>query len=160
MSSSRCTAECLLVLLILLTGGGISPGQDAPPEKDPELLALDVKVAQFLGEIAIGETPGAYQELLAGSRLLKQEKALRALIEKTQQLDTKYGRYRGSEQLAAKRIGSDLVLLRYLYKCEDYPVVWYFIFYRTLPPDETPLEKAPWRVVSVRFDTELERLAE
>jgi hypothetical protein len=159
MSSGHCAAKCLLVFLILLTGGGISPGQDAPPEKDPELLALDVKVGQFLADIAIGETPNAYQDLLAGSRLLKQEKALQALTEKTQQLDTKYGHYRGFEQIAAKRIGSDLVLLRYLYKCEDFPVVWYFTFYRTPKLDEAPLEKTPWRVVTVRFDTELERLA-
>jgi len=150
---------CLLMPLILLLGGGVSPGRDAPLEKDPVLLSLDAKVSQFLKGVSMGETQNAYKELLAGSRLIEQDKALKELTEETQQLQTKYGRYCGSEQIAAKRVGRDLVLFRYLYKCKDFPIVWYFTFYRTPPRGETPPEKAPWRVVTVRFDTELDLLA-
>ena len=159
MSLNHRTATCLIVSLILLAGAGVSPAQDTPLEKDPVLLALDAKVSQFLEGVSIGETQNAYQELLAASPLIRRAKALKDLTEKTQQLGTKYGRYCGFEQIAAKRVGRDLVLFRYLYKCEDFPVVWYFTFYRASPPGETPPEKVPWRVVTVRFDTELELLA-
>jgi len=159
MTRNHRAAACWLTLLILLVGGGASPGENAPLEKDPDLLELDAKIGQFLTGISMGETQNAYQELLAGSRLVKQEKALQELIEKTAQLQAKYGLYCGIEQIAAKRVGKDLVLFRYLYKCKDFPVVWYFTFYRTPTPGETPPDKAPWRVVAVRFDTELERLA-
>jgi hypothetical protein len=158
MSSNDRAATGLLMVLILLAGGRVSPGEEVPPEKDPVLVDLDAKVSRFLEGISMQETQNAYQGLLVGSRLLKQEKALQELIQRTKQLQTKYGPYRRFEQIAAKRIGSDLVLLRYLYKCEDFPVVWFFAFYRTPTPGETPPEKAPWRVVTVRFDTELELL--
>ena len=159
MSCNHRARTFLLLPLILLFGGGVSPGQDAPLEKDPVLLSLDVRVSQFLTGVSMGETHNAYKELLAGSRLIEQDKALKELIEETQQLQTKYGRYCGSEQIAAKRVGRDLVLFRYLYKCKDFPVVWYFTFYRIPPRGETSPENAPWRVVTVRFDTELELLA-
>lgn len=159
MSSIHRAATCVLVLLILFVGGGVSLGQTPPPEKDPVLLDLDDRIGQFFEGISMGETQNAYEDFLAGSRLIKQDKALKELTEKTQQLQTKYGRYCGFDQIAAKRIGKDLVLFRYLYKCKDFPVVWYFAFYRAAVPGETPAEKSPWRVVSVRFDTELELLA-
>ena len=159
MSSKPRVVSCLLVSLILLAGVGISPGQDAPLEKDPVLLALDARIGQFLEGVSAGETHNAFQKLLAGSRLGKQGKALKELTDKTQQLQTEYGRYCGFEQISAKRVGSDLVFFRYLYRCEDFPVVWYFTFYRASPPGETPPEEVPWRVVTVRFDTELELLA-
>ena len=123
------------------------------------LVAINARVSQFLEGVSMGQAQSAYPELLAGSRLLKQADALKDLIEKTNELDEKYGRYRAFEQIAAKRIGGDLVLLKYLYKCEDFPVVWYFTFYRTPSPGETAAENEIWRVITVRFDTELELLA-
>jgi hypothetical protein len=53
-------------------------------------------------------------------------------------------------------IGRDLVLLRYLYKGENFPVVWYFTFYRTTAAGETG--PGTWRTIAVRFDTDLELL--
>lgn len=158
MSWNPCPAVCFSVPLILLLGAGVLPSQETPLEKDPVLLTLDARVSQFLEGISIGETQNAYQGLLAGSPLIRRAKALKDLTEKTQQLKTTYGRYCGFEQIAAKRVGKDLVWFQYLYKCEDSPVVWHFIFYRASVPTETPPEKASWRVITVRFDTELERL--
>ncbi|OHB66091.1 MAG: hypothetical protein A2V70_06890 [Planctomycetes bacterium RBG_13_63_9] len=128
-------------------------------EADPVLTALGDKIRTFLEGVSLTEAQSAYQELLAGSQLLKQEKALKALVDKTKELQTKYGRYRGFEQIGARRVGKDLVLFRYLYKCENFPVVWYFTFYRTPGPAEAPAESSNWRVIAVRFDTDLERLA-
>jgi hypothetical protein len=151
-------ATCLLIPLVVLLGPAVSPGEETPLEKDPVLLALDAKIGQFFKGVSMGETQNAYQQLLAGSRLIKQDKALQDLTEKTQQLQKKYGRYCGFEQIAAKRVGKDLVLFRYLYKCKDFPVAWYFTFYGASAPGEIPAEENSWRVITVRFDTELELL--
>jgi len=149
---------CLWMLFVLLAGVRSSPGQEVPTEKDPVLVALHAKVSQFLEGVSLGQAQTAYQELLAGSQLLKKKEALKELTEKTNELEKKYGEYREFEQIAAKRVGSDLVLLKYLYKCENFPVVWYFTFYRIPAPGETTPESDNWRVVIVRFDTELELL--
>ena len=105
----------------------------------------------------MGQAQAAFTDLLSGSPLLKQESALAKLIDQTAKLTAseKYGAYRSHERIRLRTIGRDLVLLRYLYKCENYPIVWYFTFYRTSPAAAT----APsWRVISVRFDTDLDLL--
>ncbi len=143
--------------LLCLWGDRIAPGQEPA---DPDLEMLQARVDTFFEGISVGgRTQTAYQELLAGSRLLKQTKQLDALVSRTDQLQEQYGPYRDFEPIAARRVGKDLVLLRYLYKCEHFPVVFYFTFYRT-PRGEPPAETSNnWRVITVRFDTELELLA-
>jgi len=145
-----------VLVVVLLSGGRVSQGQEPA---DPVIEAINSRVTQFLEGVSMGQAQTAYQEFLAGSQLLKQTEALKALVDKTNQLETKYGRYQAFEQVAAKRVGADLVLLRYLYKCENFPVVWYFTFYRTPKRgDPPPEDNNNWRVISVRFDTRLELL--
>jgi hypothetical protein len=159
MFCKRALASYLPALLIWLSGVGVTLGQEVSPETDPVLLRLDERIRQFMDTVAMGQVQSAYDELLTGSQLLKQERALKELVRKTDAMRTKYGRYGGAEQITAKPIGRDLMLLRYLYKCRDFPVVWYFAFYRS-PADNEPLTAADhWRVVSVRFDTDLELLS-
>lgn len=151
------TATCLGMLLLLFAVGRVSAAQEPPAGPDTELGKLDARINLFLEGVSGDDVQTAYQELLTGSQLLKQ-KALKNLIDKTTELK-KYGKCHGFEQIAVKPVGEDLVLLKYLYKCEDFPVVWYFSFYRTPAAAPTlPSEKGPWRVVTVRFDTELELL--
>jgi hypothetical protein len=159
MSYKDRAAACLLILILLHLSARAVPGQPVPAETDPVLATLGDKIRTFLEGVSVAEAQNAYQELLVGSQLLKQEKALQKLIDKTKQLQTTYGRYCGFEQIAAARVGKDLVLFQYLYKCESYPVVWYFTFYRTRAPGEAAPESGDWRVIDVRFDTDLERLA-
>ena len=148
----------LLALAIGCVAASAALGQEKP---DPVLDLLDGKVKQFLEAVSMGEPQSAYQRLLAGSPLAKQTEAVKSLVEKTQDLKTRYGEYRTFERIAAKRVGSDLVLLKYLYKCEHFPVIWYFTFYRTPQRIESAAETAgAWRVVIVRFDNDLERLAQ
>ncbi len=146
-------------LFLLLVGPGLCSAQDVSAEPDVELVALDEKVQLFLEGVSLGEIQNAYDELLAGSRLMQQDEAIKKLVTQTSELETRFGEYRSFEQIAAKRIGRDVVLLRYLYKCEHFPVVWYFAFYRTPPRGETAAENGNWRIIVVRFDTDLERLA-
>ena len=155
---TRTFAMGLAVLSLALAGPAAS-GQEPATPADPVLVDLDARISQFLEGVSMGQAQTAYQELLAGSQLLRQSDALKGLIEKTNELEEKYGRYRAFEKVAAKRVGGDLVMLKYLYKCEDFPVVWYFTFYRTPDGGAAAADTDTWRVITVRFDTELELLA-
>jgi len=153
-----CTTRLLAWVLagaVSLAGARMASGQETPGPGDK----LAARVSQFLEGVARGETQTAYEELLRGSQLITQTEAVEALVEKTGRISGQYGQYRAFEQVDVKQIGSDLVLMRYLYKCENFPVVWYFTFYRTPAPGELSAENDTWRVITVQFDTRLERLA-
>jgi hypothetical protein len=140
-------------------GGGMAAAQESPRERDAVLTMLDGRVGQFLDGVSLGQTQNAFQELLADSQLAKQADAVKELVARTNELEAKYGKYRAFEQVSAKRIGRDLVLMRYLYKCENLPVVWYFTFYHVPgPADPAAKNGGAWRVVTVRYDTNLEAL--
>ncbi len=72
-----------------------------------------------------------------------------ALKSRFETVAKRFGPYLHCESIAEKTVGSDLVILRYLYKCEKCPVVWHFTFYRS------PAVPTDWFVVDVRFDTNL-----
>jgi len=147
------------VLLMAMAGQPPAAGQEAA---DPVVDALHTRVGQFLQSIALNTPQAAYQELLAGSVLLKQTEGLNALVEQTGKLKDRCGEYRAYERILAKHVGNDVVILVYLYKGETLPVVWRFVFYRTPPPGEGAAEgnNNPWQVISLRFHTELERAEE
>lgn len=56
-----------------------------------------------------------------------------------------------------KSVGKDVVLLKYLYKCEKFPVVWYVAYYRDFTRAVTASDDR-WVVISIRFDTQVEAL--
>jgi hypothetical protein len=152
-----CVIAYLLVAVLGLTAGPLA-AQEKPGDK--VIDALDARVKLFLEEVKSGKSDTAYEKLLSGSQLLKQAEALKKQVDKTNELEALYGQYKGFERIADRRVGNDLVLLRYLYKCERFPVVWHFAFYRA--PEATPpaKENGDWRVILVRFDTNLEALWE
>lgn len=153
-----CRLPVFLGIAFLAT---VSFGQETGAPRDPVLTSLGDRVSLFFESFSLEKTPEAFQELLAGSALLGREDDLRQLVAQTAQLPTKYGRYRGTEQIGARRVGQDLVLLRYLGKHDQCPVVWTFVFYRPPPPaGTTPAEPEAWRIVSIDFHTEWERLWE
>ena len=155
MTCKSWTAIWTSAVLIGLSAAGSSPSQEP---SDPVITELAARVTQFLEGVSLGDTHAAYQELLRGSQLSTKTDAVESLVEKTNQLPERYGGYRAFEPISSKRVGADLVLLTYLYKCENFPVVWYFTFYRT-PQSGIAAETANnWRVIIVRFDTELELL--
>ena len=158
MTRHHFTALTLSVVAMLLAGASTAAAQESTKEKDAVLTALDERVSQFLEGVSSGEAQSAFQELLSGSQLLKQTDAVKDLVARTNDLETKYGKYRAFEQVSAKRVGGDLVLMRYLYKCENFPVVWHFTFYRAPSSGELSTKNGAWRVVAVRFDPNLEAL--
>jgi hypothetical protein len=160
MSRKRSIAICLFGAAVCLLAAELLPGQGAVPGTSTAVEALDARVRPFLVAVSQGDTQKAYDDLLRGSPLLvKKSDAVKALVERTSQLPAKFGPYRSFERIDAQAIGKDLVVMKYLYECEDYPVVWYFTFYRPPARSESPAEESAWRAIIVRFDTELERLA-
>lgn len=132
--------------------------QDPQPAAatDPVVQELGEKASLFLDRVAGDEADEAFAALLEGGQLAKRTTAVKSLIEKANQLQEKYGEYRASEQLAAARVGNDLVLIKFLFKCQYYPVVWHFTFYRNF--QRTADDGDDWIVIGVRFDTQLEQL--
>jgi hypothetical protein len=146
----------LCLLLLCLGQPCPSPAQGT---SDPEIEGLDRRVKQFLEGVMTGNAQAAYQQLLAGSQFAKQTEAVNALVDKTRELKTKYGDCHGYEQVAVKRIGKDVVVLKYLYQCEHFPIVWHVTFYRSPQRGDSGDDNNSWRVVILRFDTDLEALA-
>jgi len=154
----RCVRIPSLVVRATLVAAACCAQEPSAP-RDPVLTSLADRVSLFFESLSREQTPEAFRELLTGSALVEREDAMKQLVAQTAQLATKYGRYRGAEQIGAQQVGQDLILLKYLGKYEQCPVVWTFVFYRPPPLAGTsPAEPEAWRVVSVLFHTEWERL--
>ncbi len=135
-------------------------GQETPDAGEEVIAPLDARVRSFFESLSQGATQIGYDNLLRGSPLLIDRiKDLEKLKESTGQIPSRFGDYRSFERVDARRVGKNVVLLKYLYHCDDLPVAWHFTFYRP-PPAELAVEDAEWRLVSLRFDTKLESLAE
>ncbi len=151
--------QSMLFFAFALAAAGAA--QETSPPRDTVLTSLGDRASLFFEGLSRNQTAEAFRELLAGSALADREDAVKQLVAQTAQLAAKYGRYRGAEQIGSRRVGQDLVLLRYLGKYDQSPVVWTFAFYRPPPlAGAAPADPEPWRVVSVQFHTDLERLWE
>lgn len=132
-------------------------------QDDAVVSALSGELTNFFTSVSAGEVKDAYETLLADSQLAKRDRQeqLTALIKKTTDLPTTYGPFHSFERITAKRVGTDLVIFKYLYKCENFPIVWHMVFYRDLRErtSDTSAGFNDWRVISIRFDTDLESLA-
>lgn len=152
-------APVACLLLIAAAAAYRAAGQDAPlPAEDPELAKLDLRVAQFLERASGGQPESALQELLAHSPLENQKDAIKKLTDQIRELESRYGKYRAFERIESRRVGKHLVLMKYLYSCDNYPVVWYFSFYHDFKRSGPTPDGFDWMLISVRFDTELELL--
>jgi hypothetical protein len=120
------------------------------------VMQLDARVSDFfenLRDEQVGPEK-AFADLLAGGPLEKSVK-VKTLIDRSNKLAELYGAFVTAERIAAKEVGKDLVLLKYLHKAERYPVIWYFTYYR---PPSTVGDEKEWMVIAVRFDTRLDLL--
>lgn len=127
---------------------------------DPVVESLHQRVGRFLEQVSSGTSvPTAYQDLLSGGPLATRKSELDELIEKTDKISELYGEYRAFEHVFTRRVGADLVFMKYLYKCQKFPVLWHITFYR--PPIQADLPSdsgSAWQVIAIRFDTNLEVL--
>lgn len=124
-------------------------------QTDPVIDPLDVRAGRFFGLVSQKKISPAYDDLL-GARSFASKDERKILEDQTALIETTYGSYRGFERVYARQVGSDLVFVKYLYKCSRFPVLWHVTFYRSTASGE--LGPDTWQVVSVRFDTDLELL--
>lgn len=127
---------------------------------DPVVESLHQRVGRFLEQVSSGTSvPTAYQDLLSGGPLSTRKSELDDLIKKTDKISEMYGEYRAFEQVFTRRVGADLVFMKYLYKCQKFPVLWHITFYRPPVQANPPSESgSAWQVIAIRFDTNLEVL--
>ena len=102
----------------------------------------------------------AFDFLLSGSPLMKIQDAAKIkdnMVQKTNELWRISSQSWVPERIDAQLIGKDVLIMRYLYKSDVIPVVWYFTFYRSPSKSETVLPSLnPWNCIGVRYDTNLE----
>lgn len=153
----RSTVAALGGGFLILAGslGAWAQTTTAPPEANLERLAA--RSREFLEEVSLGKATAAYERLLAGSPLAAETAAVAQLVERTAELEKRYGRCWNFERLAARSLGSDVVLMNYLYKTERVPLVWRLVWYRTPGAPASAGGAEAWSVVSVRFDTDWDR---
>jgi hypothetical protein len=165
MSGKRTIGLVAAVALQLAMGAANASGQAPAAGEDKTLAALSARTDDFFEAVSesasSAQVQSAYDKLLFGSQL-KQDEQVAGLVRKTAEIQKTFGAYRGFEQIMARRVGKDLVLMRYLYKCDNFPVVWHMAYYRDQRAPrlgETTGGAEGWRVISIRFDTDLEALA-
>lgn len=147
-------------LLMLLGAGSLSfspstlPAQTSVPDS-ATLTTLHERVDDFLGSLGDLSTARRAVEQIVEQGPLERQSNTTKLIEQVEQFSSRYGIYLSSERVAARLVGRDLVMLTYLYKTDQFPVIWRFTFYR--PPTRT-VEPSTWRIVSISFDTNYQLL--
>ncbi|MDR1480561.1 MAG: hypothetical protein LBJ00_16640 [Planctomycetaceae bacterium] len=117
---------------------------------------LDERIKLFFDEIIANSTStDAFDSILTtGSVGGLTDTSISEMKTKLDDVKTRFGGFKDYEKIDAKPIGKDLVIIRYLLKCESYPVVWTFTFYRR--PSSSSL--AQWQTIGLRFDTNLDIL--
>ena len=147
-------AACVLLTLWAGLAGAQEPLSE---EMQGEVAALQNKVDLFFRQLT-DKTVGperAVREIVASGPLKDRNEEISKLIDQASLLDQRFGAFTGQQPAGVKAVGSDLVFLRYLYKGDRFPVVWYFTFYRTTI---TPGLKRDWSLIALRFDTKIEAL--
>jgi len=151
---------CIVASLTLLVVA--APARSQEPLNDAmqsEVAAIKKRIDVFFVQLA-GPTPDAeraVRDLIGSGPLKDRNDDIARLIDQAQpaSLDLRYGVYTGHEAVSERAVGRDLVFLRYLYKGERFPAVWYFAFYRTAGAGGL---KTDWSLISLRFDSKIESL--
>lgn len=154
------TCRQTFVTLLLIFFGVVSLGiaQERTPQQQAEIEKLQGGIEDFFKAFnnpTIG--PELAFNTLVGKGPLKNKEELPGLIEKAGKLEVRYGRYTGHDVASVKTVGNDLVILRYLYKGERFPLVWHFYYYRP-GNGAMPSSKGDWSLIEIRFDTNLDGL--
>lgn len=141
-----------LAILVVVNSFGIAQEDDS--------RRLAEKVDQFFENLANPNSTATavFNELLDGSLLASPQSSekLLALLDEYKKLEPRYGAFLEAKEVDVRRVGNSLIFLTYLYKAEQFPVVWRFVYYR--PPSDEP-DGPDWFVVRLSFDTKIEDLA-
>lgn len=97
----------------------------------------------------------ALDELAKNTALGENEALLTELSDNMKLIAANFGAYVAYEPVGVKTVGSDLIEFRYLYKCQNHPVVWRFTYYRPRP-NAADATSVPWTLIGARFDSNLD----
>lgn len=134
-----------------------------------EYRDLEKRIETFFGELQAASSAGKpFEDLLKGGPLSRETEMFAEMGKSLGTIQQQFGAYRSNEQISVRTFGKqkDLLIMRYLYKCEHHPVVWYFTFYRSSPPSTSTTPGAGaatttggnWNIIGIRFDTDLDKL--
>jgi len=114
----------------------------AQPMQDPR-----VSVENFFDQVIQGEPATGLGALLKGSSMAEgNPEQLARLQEQIQAVIEAKGSARGYELIAAERVGSSVLYLKYILLLEQVPLAWRFYYYRI---------GEAWEPISVHFDSRL-----
>lgn len=104
---------------------------------------VDEKCTKFFKSIMADSTGIAYDELLKGSPLIRNEEKVRNQVVKTLQAVELYGKINGFEQAGAEYTSQSYLKVSYLSLHPFNPILWTFTFYNS------PL--AGWIVLNFKY---------
>ncbi len=152
----------LLLISFFLVGAMIgrvewTKNASAQVAAENELGLLHGRIRSFFENLTeTGKGPKkALEEILKNSPLGADEKLTGELADKMKDINSRYGACVSFEEVGTKSVGNDLIIIRYLYKCENYPVIWYFTFYRPRPKTADTVARN-WTLIGLRYDSNLD----
>lgn len=155
-----CFAGPLGIMATAILAASVHGQEQREQASEAELRALENQVDTFLAEF---ENPDvgpslAVREFVRSSPLEKRGEPLEKLIQQAGRLKDSYGKFTEHELVSVKSFGKDVVVLRYLLKAEQFPIVWHFYFYRPPKSGTTMLDSPKFTLIELRFDTNLDVL--
>lgn len=151
----------VILLLAIVVGRDSAPSPSVAEAQTAatgaEIEALRAAIGNFFENLSDPNRGPrkAFEGLTKNTTLGDNEKLTSGLVDNLKQVSSNFGAYVGYEPVGVKSVGSDLIEFRYLYKCQNHPVVWRFIYYRPRPNSADPTSVS-WTLLGVRFDSDLD----
>lgn len=149
-----------LILSLALVTSMVAAQETRRSASSEDLRELEERAGDFLRDFRGTTGPErALRSFVEDSALADRDADVDKLVNQATRLESQYGKLLGHELVGpARSLGEDLVAVRYLLKAEDFPIVWHFYFYRAPSNSTTMLGSRPWKLIEIRFDTNLESL--
>jgi hypothetical protein len=156
----RGAAIAAAAIVLVVSWSTAAWAQDPDPDNmGPEVKAVQAEVEAFFKAFSprsLGPE-AAIRQIIGDGPLKNRTEEISQLSDQAEQLDSRYGAYVGHELVSTRVSGKSVIFLRYLYKGERFPVVFYFTFYRPGAAALLPVQPK-WSLISLRFDARLEAL--
>ena len=116
---------------------------------------LDARIETFFTSLSRGTSSTAFEETLRLSTLgtSSADPAIQEMRSRVDSMRSQFGNILHWEKYETKRIGEDVILIRYLLKYDIHPVMWTFSYYRK--PTGPSIVNNPWLLVGLHFETDV-----
>jgi hypothetical protein len=151
-------AAVVFVLLLFPAFRLLPTGAQAPTTPDAgREQELSARVQTFFTALSRGNSAPAFEELLRQSPLNAAAAGteLARMRNKVEEFKTQFGDILRWDKHDVKQIGEDIIVMRYILKYDQYPVIWTFAFYRKPSTASSLGNSNVWTLVEVHFDTNL-----